>query len=146
MKKISFLKVAKSTVSILGIFLIILSMIKNNLQLTRISLILFGLLFFMDSFDDLNEKNKIYKYIIRGVGILLIMVVLYTFISWRNKKLQSDWNEFGEENFIFEIAEVLEKKVEENSMGRKDRLKELETKWIKKLESFDEKGYNESCR
>ena len=81
MKKISFLKVAKSTVSILGIFLIILSMIKNNLQLTRISLILFGLLFFMDSFDDLNEKNKIYKYIIRGVGILLIMVVLYTFIK-----------------------------------------------------------------
>ena len=80
MKKISFLKVAKSIASIIGIFLIILSMIKNNLQLTRISLIVFGLLICMDSFDDLNEKNKIYKYIIRCVGILLIMVVLYTFI------------------------------------------------------------------
>ena len=80
MKKISFLKVAKSIASIIGIFLIILSMIKNNLQLTRISLIVFGVLIFMDSFDDLHENNKFYKYIIRGVGILLIMVVLYMFI------------------------------------------------------------------
>ena len=63
-----------------------------------------------------------------------------------NKKLQSDWNEFGEENFAFEVAEVLEKKAEESGMGRKDRLEELETKWIKKLEPFDEKGYNKSSR
>ena len=61
-----------------------------------------------------------------------------------NRKLQSDWNEFGEVNFVFEVAEVLEKKAEESPMGRKDRLKELETKWIKKLEPFDEKGYNKS--
>ena len=81
MKKITFLKILKSTISILGIFLIILSMIKNNLQLTRISLILLGLVFFLDSFDDLNKNNKIFKYIIRCVGVLLIMVVLYTFIK-----------------------------------------------------------------
>lgn len=63
-----------------------------------------------------------------------------------NKKLQSEWNEYGEKNFVFEVAEVLEKKAEESGMGRKDRIKELETKWIKKLEPFDEKGYNKSSR
>ena len=34
-----------------------------------------------------------------------------------NKALQTEWNEFGEENFEFVVAEILEKK-EESAHGQ----------------------------
>lgn len=40
----------------------------------------------------------------------------------RNKMLQKEWKEFGEEAFVFEVLEILEKK-EEGFFDEKDALK-----------------------
>jgi hypothetical protein len=45
----------------------------------------------------------------------------------KNKKLQEEWDKFGEETFVFEVLEVL---------------KELEKKWLEKLQPYGERGYN----
>jgi group I intron endonuclease len=58
-----------------------------------------------------------------------------------NKMLQKEWNEFGEEAFVFEVLEILEKK-EDGYFDTKDALKKLEEKWIAKLQPFGERGYN----
>ena len=56
------------------------------------------------------------------------------------KDLQSDWNEFGEENFEFEILEELELR---EGLDVKKELEFLEDLWLEKLLPFVEKGYNE---
>lgn len=61
--------------------------------------------------------------------------------SHRNTALQKEWNEFGEDCFVFEVLEVLEKK-ETGYFDEKDALKKLEEKWLDKLQPFDERGYN----
>lgn len=58
-----------------------------------------------------------------------------------NRELQKEWNEYGEENFTFEILEVVE--FDKNTdMDLKYELKKLKEKWMDKLEPYDEKGYN----
>ena len=59
----------------------------------------------------------------------------------RNRRLQSDWNEFGEENFAFEILDQLEPRAGTSDDGREDLsfLKEL---WLDKLQPFGSRGYN----
>lgn len=52
----------------------------------------------------------------------------------RNKELQEEWNQYGEENFIIEVLEVLEEK-EEGFFDKKDELKKLEKKWIENKKS-----------
>ena len=59
----------------------------------------------------------------------------------KNTALQKEWNEFGEESFVFEVLEVLKKK-ETGYFDEKDALKKLEEKWLDKLQPFDERGYN----
>ena len=59
----------------------------------------------------------------------------------KNKKLQEEWNKFGEEAFIFEVLEVLKEK-EEGYFDKKIELKILEKKWLEKLQPFDKYGYN----
>ncbi len=49
-----------------------------------------------------------------------------------NKDLQKDWNQFGEDAFVFEILEVLEEK-EGEYFDVKDALKKLEDKWLEQL-------------
>ncbi len=61
--------------------------------------------------------------------------------SFMNKELQKDWNTYGEEAFIFEVLE----EVEEEKLGTMDKkkyLKELEGKWLEKLQPYGERGYN----
>ena len=60
----------------------------------------------------------------------------------KNRQLQEEWNQFGEEAFVFEVLEVLEEK-EEGFFDKADELKKLEQKWLDKLQPFGERGYNQ---
>jgi len=61
--------------------------------------------------------------------------------SHRNKKLQEEWQQYGEENFDFEILEVIKIK-DDPHFDLKDELTLLEEIWLEKLQPFGEKGYN----
>jgi len=61
--------------------------------------------------------------------------------SHRNKALQQDWNEYGEQNFVFEILETVTVKDDPN-FNLKDELTLLEMIWLEKLQPVGEKGYN----
>ena len=61
--------------------------------------------------------------------------------SHLNRELQKDWDEFGPDNFIFEILE--EVKVQDNpNFNLQDELTLLEQIWLEKLQPFGEYGYN----
>jgi group I intron endonuclease len=60
--------------------------------------------------------------------------------SHQNKALQADWNEFGAENFAFEILEELEPR---ENLDNKRELNFLEDLWLEKLQPYGERGYNE---
>ena len=62
--------------------------------------------------------------------------------SHQNKALQADWNEFGAENFAFEILEEVFPR-ENPGYDYKSDLEVLEDLWLEKLEPYGEKGYNE---
>jgi len=66
---------------------------------------------------------------------------MLTMGSHRNEALQQEWDEFGEDKFVFEILEVVEVKDDEN-FNLKDELTLLEEIWLEKLQPFGEKGYN----
>lgn len=59
----------------------------------------------------------------------------------RNEKLQNDWNEFGEENFRFEILSELKLK-EDDFNDPKIELKQLEKMYFEELQPYGEKGYH----
>ena len=61
--------------------------------------------------------------------------------SHRNKALQQDWNQYGEQNFVFEILETVTIKDDPN-FNLRDELTLLEMLWLEKLQPFGEKGYN----
>ncbi len=61
--------------------------------------------------------------------------------SHKNQMLQKDWNEFGEEAFVFEVLETLKIK-EDGYFDAKYELEKLEEKWIDRLQPFGERGYN----
>ncbi len=58
----------------------------------------------------------------------------------KNKVLQSEWTEFGAENFVIEILEEL---VPRENLDQKRELEFLEDLWLEKLKPFDTAGYNE---
>ena len=60
----------------------------------------------------------------------------------RNRRLQSDWNEFGGEKFAFEILDQLEPREDMSDDGRQD-LAFLEELWLEKLQPFGSRGYNQ---
>ncbi|HEU4964575.1 MAG TPA: hypothetical protein VFV52_12085 [Bacilli bacterium] len=62
-----------------------------------------------------------------------------------NRELVADWKEYGEENFAFEILEEipLDDKRRENP---KEALKELEEKWMEKLQPYGDRGYHKPRR
>jgi group I intron endonuclease len=61
--------------------------------------------------------------------------------SHTNKTLQKDWDEFGSDQFIFEILEEINIKDDPN-FNLKDELTLLEQIWLEELQPFGERGYN----
>ena len=59
----------------------------------------------------------------------------------RNKVLQQEWNQYGEDQFVFEILEVVEVK-DDLGFNLSDELALLEQIWIEKLQPFGQHGYN----
>jgi len=59
----------------------------------------------------------------------------------RNEALQKEWNEYGPDNFVFDILEVVKVKDDPN-FDLSDELTLLEQIWIEKLQPFGERGYN----
>lgn len=60
----------------------------------------------------------------------------------RNKALQADWNELGEQTFAFEILEELEPPADP-TFDRKKELALMETMWLEELKPYGERGYNQ---
>ena len=112
---------------------------------------------------DKKELKKQYKQTLRPMGIFQIKNLTNNRIfigssiniegklnsikfqlemgSYINKELQKDFNQFGENNFLFETIDVLEPKKDPGYDYTED-LKTLEDMWIEKLQPFEEKGYN----
>jgi group I intron endonuclease len=63
--------------------------------------------------------------------------------SHNNKSLQSDWNEYGAENFQFEVLDYLKPKDDPGHNYSQDLLI-LEELWLEKLQPFGERGYNKA--
>jgi len=61
--------------------------------------------------------------------------------SHRNKRLQEEWQQYGEDAFVFEVLEVLKEK-EDGYYDKKEELKKLEAKWLEKLQPYGERGYH----
>ena len=61
--------------------------------------------------------------------------------SHANKALQADWNEFGTEQFVFEILEEVQRR-DHPSFNLSDELALLEMIWLEKLQPVGERGYN----
>ena len=59
----------------------------------------------------------------------------------RNETLQKEWNEYGSEQFVFEILEVVKFKDDPN-FNLNDELTLLEQMWLEKVQPFGERGYN----
>jgi GIY-YIG catalytic domain len=58
-----------------------------------------------------------------------------------NAGLQSDWQQYGEQNFGFEVLSELEQKDDEQHDYARE-VKELEKMYIDELQPFGDKGYN----
>ena len=65
--------------------------------------------------------------------------------SHTNKALQADWNEFGPEQFVFEVLEEVQRR-DDPSFNLSDELVLLEMVWLEKLQSVGEHGYNHNER
>ena len=63
--------------------------------------------------------------------------------SHPNQELQKDWNEFGPDQFSFDILETIPSKDHPN-FNLKDELTLLEEIWLEKLQPFGARGYNSS--
>lgn len=61
----------------------------------------------------------------------------------KNKELQDEWKQYGEDAFTFEILEKLKKK-DEPYFNAKEALRELEEKWLEQLQPYGEHGYNKN--
>lgn len=64
--------------------------------------------------------------------------------SHRNRRLQEEWKQYGEDAFAIEVVEKL--KIPEGNafFDVKDALKKLEASWLEKLQPYGENGYNEA--
>jgi hypothetical protein len=62
--------------------------------------------------------------------------------SHRIKQLQTEWNEYGSENFAFEIFDQLTPRSDPD-FNYREELTFLEDLWLEKLQPYGERGYNE---
>jgi hypothetical protein len=65
--------------------------------------------------------------------------------SHPNKALQTDWDQLGPENFVFEILEEVKIKDDPN-FNVKDELTLLEMIWLDTLQPVGEHGYNTDAK
>jgi hypothetical protein len=91
-------------------------------------------------------RNLVNDKVFVGVGLDLLGIInshkfQLKMSVHRNRRLQSDWNDFGEENFAFEILDQLEPRADASDDGRED-LSFLEELWLEKLQPFGGRGYN----
>ena len=89
-----------------------------------------------------NLKNQ--KILLKATSDLKTMTGTRMVLNsggFRNKQLQDDWNQYGEEAFSFEVLEILEEKTE-GFFDKKEELKKLEKKWLEKLQPYGDSGYN----
>lgn len=63
----------------------------------------------------------------------------------RNQVLQQEWNEYGAEQFVFEVLEEVQVKDDPN-FNLEDELTLLELIWLEELQPFGERGYNLNTR
>ncbi len=63
--------------------------------------------------------------------------------SHMNKALQEDFNNYKEENFLFEVIDFLEPK-EDPDYDYTEDLNLLEEMWLEKLQPYGERGYNKN--
>ena len=83
---------------------------------------------FIGSSKNLNGKSNSFRFQL-SAGLHI------------NRQLQTDYTQFGEENFVFEVLDYLEPK-EYLAYDFTSDLTTLEELWIEKLQPFGEKGYN----
>ncbi|MGC5328495.1 GIY-YIG nuclease family protein [Brevibacillus sp. SYSU BS000544] len=63
--------------------------------------------------------------------------------SFRNKQLQDEWLQYGEEQFRFEVIDVLDEKEREYGFAEAvKKLGEMEQAWLEELQPYGEKGYH----
>ncbi|MGQ8873681.1 DUF2087 domain-containing protein [Paenibacillus sp. TSA_86.1] len=65
--------------------------------------------------------------------------------SHLNRRLQTEWNEYGESAFVIEVLEVL-KKDDNPYADSKDALAKCLERWFEKLEPYGERGYHGETR
>ena len=65
----------------------------------------------------------------------------FAFGSEKIPGLLDDWNKYGEENFTFDVLEVLEGEYDSDAALKED-LVLLEQIWIEKYNPFGDNGYN----
>jgi hypothetical protein len=91
----------------------------------------------------LNRANgKIY--VGKGLnvqGILNSQEAQLKFGSHRVAALQQDWNQYGSEQFVFEVLDYLHP-AEGCSSNRREDLEELESLWLDNLQPYGSRGYN----
>jgi hypothetical protein len=75
-------------------------------------------------------------------GIINSNRLQLTLGSHPNKRLQSEWNEYGSESFIFEVLDELRASEGEGNDYREE-LAFLEELWLERVEPYGERGYNE---
>ncbi len=63
----------------------------------------------------------------------------------RNETLQKEWNEYGADQFAFEVLEIVKVKDDPN-FNLSDELTLLEQIWLEKIQPFGDKGYNTDQR
>ena len=61
--------------------------------------------------------------------------------SHKNAALLEDWKQYGEDQFSFDILEVVNVKDDPN-FNLKDELTLLEQIWLEQVQPFGDKGYN----
>jgi len=57
----------------------------------------------------------------------------------QNSGLQMDWNEYGADNFIYDVVDQKECK---DGININWELEKMEKEWLEKLQPYDGKGYN----
>ena len=57
-----------------------------------------------------------------------------------NKELQKDWNDYGENNFVYEILEEIKESAEPADYEKE--VKDIEEICIEEYQPFGQKGYN----
>jgi len=89
-----------------------------------------------------NIRNgKVYVESTRNLKSINGQVFQLNMGSHRIPTLQQEWNAFGQEAFVFEVLEILEKE-ESAYFDELDALKKLKAKWVQQLQPFGERGYN----